>query len=76
MLDRTRRCREVSGPERVGGWVFAVWTEYFCVNDADHLPEGWKLDFPARHGHRHSGSRNRGKVPHGQLLAGVQGPDR
>lgn len=24
------------------GLVFAVWTEYFCVNDADHLPEGWK----------------------------------
>ena len=24
------------------GAVFAVWTEYVCVNDLDHLPEDWK----------------------------------
>jgi hypothetical protein len=24
------------------GAVFAVWTEYLCVNDPDHLPNDWQ----------------------------------
>ena len=36
VIARTR-----SGRNGVGR-VFAAWTEYLCVNDPDHLPEGWE----------------------------------
>ena len=36
VISRSRSGRNGSGA------VFAVWTEYACVNDVDHLSEDWK----------------------------------